>query len=72
MQDDLIRLYHGPWSSLKIREFGDQEHLDMLSHWTIPRTRKWLKFVNRAETETELRALRQSCNRAYPTAEVSG
>ena len=54
------------WSSLWIREFGQEEHLEMLSPWPIPRPRNWVERVQRAETAGELEALRLSCNRGTP------
>ena len=54
------------WSSLWIRQYGDREYQKMLTRWPIPRSRKWLEYVNRAETEAELTALRRSCNRSTP------
>ena len=55
-----------PWSSLWIRQFGDRAYREMLSPWPIPRSRTWLDFVNRADTASELKALRRSCNRGTP------
>lgn len=55
-----------PWCSLWIRTYGTPEHRAMLSDWPLPRPRKWLQYVNEAETEAELSALRRSCLRGTP------
>jgi putative transposase len=54
------------WSSLWIREHGGSEYLSMLSPWPLSRPRKWTEYVNQAETEAELAALRRSCRRGTP------
>ena len=37
-----------------------------LTEWPVPRPRNWLAYVNRAETENELTALRRSVQRSCP------
>lgn len=54
------------WSSLWIREHGTKEQRGWLSAWPVPRPRDWLSWVNRAETEAELEALRHSVDRGTP------
>ena len=44
------------WSSLWIREYGTKEQRGWLSAWPVPRSRDWRSYVNRAETEAELKA----------------
>jgi putative transposase len=55
-----------PWCSRWIGEFGSPEHHAMLSRWPLPRPRNWLQYVNEAQTEAELAALRRSCLRGTP------
>ncbi len=54
------------WSGLWIRQYGDRDHRRLLSPWPIPRSRHWLEYVNEAETEEELAALRNSVRRGAP------
>ncbi len=55
-----------PWSSLWIHQNGTAEHRALLSGWPVPRPRQWLQYVNQAESEAELAALRRSCIRGAP------
>ena len=55
-----------PFGSLWIRQYGSAEHRSMISAWPLPRPRKWLQYVNKAESEAELSALRRSCVRGTP------
>ena len=55
-----------PWSSLWITQYGDEEYRKILSAWPLSRSHKWLDYVKQAETESELKALRQSCRRGTP------
>jgi putative transposase len=54
------------WSSLWIGEHGTKEQRGWLSPWPVPRPRNWLSYVNGAETEAELKALRHSVQRGTP------
>ena len=54
------------WSSLWRRLHGTREQRSLLSAWPVPLPRDWLGWVNRAETEAELEALRRSVNRSRP------
>ncbi len=54
------------YGSLWIREFGGPEHRALLSDWPLRRSGSWVEFVNRAETESELAALRKSTVRGTP------
>src|SRR2546422_3599558 len=54
------------WSSLWRRLHGTREQRSLLSDWPMPLPRDWLGWVNRAETEAELEALRRSVNRSRP------
>ncbi len=58
------------WSSLWRREAGTAEQKRLLSKWPLPRPRKWLSFVNEAETEAELESLRRSVQRGQPFGSV--
>jgi putative transposase len=55
-----------PWGSLWINEHGSPEHREMLSDWPLPRRQRWKQYVNEAETEAELEAIRRSCRRGTP------
>jgi putative transposase len=48
------------WSSLAVRGDGDSPYRSLLSVWPVPRPRKWIDFVQQAQTEAELKALRHS------------
>ena len=54
------------YGSLWIRQYGTAEHRAMISEWPLSRPRKWLQYVNEAETEAELTALRKSCVKGTP------
>ncbi len=54
------------WSSLWIREHGTKEQRAWLSAWPEPCPPDWRSYVNRAETEAELKALRHSVRRGTP------
>lgn len=54
------------WGSLWIHQYGTAEHRALISNWPLPRPRKWLQYVNEPATESELSALRRSCNRGTP------
>ena len=55
-----------PYGSLWIREYGTKEDRAMLSAWPLRRPRHWTQYVNEAETDAELAALRRSCQRGSP------
>lgn len=55
-----------PWSSLWIRQQGSPEQRAWLSEWPVPYPRDWHSYVNRLETEAELKALRHSVQRGTP------
>jgi putative transposase len=57
------------WSSLWHRE--QRSTLVSLSAWPVPSGEGWLKFVNRAETEAELKALRLAVRRGAPFGDSS-
>ena len=54
------------WSSLWVHGQGTPEQRGWLSAWPEPRPRDWRSYVNRAETEAELQALRHSVERGTP------
>jgi putative transposase len=54
------------WSSLWIQEHGSPEQGGWLSALPVPRPRAWRQYVNQAETEAELKALRHSVQRGTP------
>lgn len=51
-----------PWSSLH----GEQRVAPFLVPWPVPRPPDWRRFVNRADDEDELGALRGAANRGTP------
>jgi putative transposase len=54
------------WSSLWRRQSGDNRAKALLHAWPLPEPSRWLATVNRAQTESELAALRNSVNRSAP------
>ena len=54
------------WSSLWRREHGSPAEQTLLAEWPMPCPRHWLRYVNEAETESELEALRRSVHRGQP------
>ena len=54
------------WSSLWRRVHGEPEDLDLLHRWPLPEPDDWLRRVNRAQSEAELTALRESVRRGSP------
>jgi putative transposase len=54
------------WSSLWRREFGDADCRAVLSKWPIDVPKNWVSRVNRAESQSELDALRRCVNRGQP------
>ncbi|MFO0261544.1 MAG: transposase [Planctomycetota bacterium] len=55
-----------PWSSLWIRANEAADYLPLLSDWPVCMPENWVQHVNEVETEAELTALRNSCNRGTP------
>ncbi len=45
---------------------GDSEARAIIAKWPIPRPRNWLTYVNEAQTELELKAIRQCTIRGTP------
>ncbi len=54
------------WSSLWRREQPDLKLSEFLSDWPMERPRRWVEWVNRQESESELAGLRQSAQRGKP------
>jgi len=54
------------WSSLWRREFGDAECRAVLSKWPLAVPKNWASRVNRADSPSELEALRRCVNRGQP------
>src|ERR1700722_5358655 len=54
------------WSSLSRRQSEDDQAKALLAAWPLPEPSRWLATVNRAQTESELAALRKSVNRSTP------
>jgi putative transposase len=54
------------WSSLWRRHSGDDQAKSLLHSWPLPEPRRWIATVNRPQTESELKSLRQSVNRSTP------
>jgi putative transposase len=52
------------WCSLWRRVLGDRESL--LSDWSFDRPANWVEWVNTAQTEGEIEALRKCVNRGTP------
>ena len=59
------------WTSLRRYVFGNSEERALLADWPEARPRNWRAYVNRAETEAELAALRRSVARGVPFGESS-
>src|SRR5260370_38147254 len=55
-----------PWSSLACRLAGGEVTQRRLHPWPVPLPANWLEFVNGAQTEAELEALRRSLARGRP------
>ena len=52
------------WCSLRRRVHGDRESL--LSDWSFDRPANWVEWVNTAQTDGEIEALRRCVNRGTP------
>ncbi len=59
------------WSSLHRWAHGTAAQKALLASWPLPRRRGWLKHVNRAQSEAELRALRRCVQRGCPFGDLS-
>lgn len=57
------------WSSLWRRTQGDAKLTTWLSDWPVEQPRHWLTFANRAQSASELEALRLSVQRGRPFGE---
>jgi putative transposase len=60
------RAENWPWSSLACRLAGGDVAQRRMYPCPFPLPADWIKFVNRAQTETELEALRRSVARGRP------
>ncbi|MDD4889512.1 MAG: transposase [Phycisphaerae bacterium] len=58
-----------PWGSLACRS-GREHPADLLCDWPVERPRDWPARVNRAESASELEALRRSVSRGQPYGEA--
>lgn len=54
------------WSSLWRWKFGNADQQSLLSEWPVPRSRNWLAYVNRPQTEREVEAIRKCLRRGCP------
>ena len=64
--DFVVRAEDWRWSSLSRRQSGTHEERSILTEWPIDRPKNWTEYVNQAETEQELEALRKSILRGRP------
>ncbi len=58
------------WSSLAARDGQAEEMKELLADWPVDRPRDWVQWVNEAEDEKELMALRCSRDRGRPYGEA--
>jgi putative transposase len=54
------------WSSLWRRAQTDPKWAAFLGEWPVSRSRRWVEWVNKPQTDAELGALRQSVRRGQP------
>lgn len=67
LRADLVRRAENwRYSSLWRRLKGTSEDRKMLSDWPLARPRSWLQFVNQAQSDAELAAIRRSVQRGQP------
>ena len=59
-----------PWSSLWRQEKGGEKARELLGEWPLPRPEDWAAWVNQAQSEAELKALRRSVVRGCPYGEA--
>jgi putative transposase len=62
----VARAEEWPWGSLHRRINGSDDEQALLADSPVPLGRKWVEYVNQAETEAELAALRRSVTRGQP------
>jgi putative transposase len=62
----VVRAEEWRWSSLWRESRGTAEERSWLAPWPIARRPTWIEWVNQAETERELEALRRSVQRGRP------
>jgi putative transposase len=58
------------WSSLWRRIHGSPEDRALLHRWPLPEPTDWKRLVNRAQSEAELAAVRQSIRRSAPLGQT--
>jgi putative transposase len=54
------------WSSLWRRVHGNPVEQELLHRWPVPEPTDWVAYVNRAQSEAELKAVRHSIRRGAP------
>jgi putative transposase len=54
------------WSSLWRRVSGDPLERELLHRWPVPQPTDWVRLVNRAQSEAELKAVRHAIRRGAP------
>jgi putative transposase len=54
------------WSSVWRRERGSAKQKKILSHWSVPRPRDYLRWLNEPQTQEEEEALERSTNKDKP------
>jgi putative transposase len=59
------------WSSLWRRIHGDEQPCPLLCPWPVPLPNDWVEYVNAAQTEAEVEALRRSVQRGCPFGSAS-
>ena len=62
----VVRAEAWKWSSLFLRQIGDERAATMLHPWPIAVPRNWARLVNEPLTKAELVAIRQSVVRGSP------
>ncbi len=60
------RCQEGPWSSLACRLAGGAVAARRLAPWPVPTPTPWVQWVQEAQTEAELEAVRQAVVRGRP------
>jgi putative transposase len=59
------------WSSLWRWSKGSAKHKEILSTWPVRRVANWVNFVNEPQSDSELKAIRQSVKRGCPLGNES-
>jgi putative transposase len=54
------------WGSLWQRQHGTEEMREILSAWPVPQLEGWLEYVDAAQSEAELEAIRRAVRRGQP------